>query len=133
MPDLDRIKLEVCRGTRRHMIEIRRPYGANKIGLGKMAQKAITDVRPGFPHDIGKIGAPVIGDRKTLPDIKAVFFGRILSGEALLAVEPALDAAAYAIERQLGELFFKSGVVGEEYLTLPFPDAHLRRRNAGTG
>jgi hypothetical protein len=81
------------------MIEIRRPHGTNKIDLGKMAQKAVTNVRPGLAHDVCKISAAIVCDRKTLADVKAVFFGRVLPWVAILAIKPALDAASDAIER----------------------------------
>src|SRR6476469_4074414 len=132
-PNLDRIKLKVSGCTCSHVIEIGRPYGSDQVRLGKMAQKAIADMRSGFADDIGEIGAPVVCDRKALPDVEAVFLGRIFFGKATMAVEPALDATAHALERQFDELFLKSGIVGEEYLTLPFPDAHLRRWHAGAG
>jgi hypothetical protein len=95
-----------------------------------MRKKPVPCVRRRDAHQFLKICPAIIRDGEALLDVEAVFFGRIFPRVAALPVEPSLNAAPHVDQREFRELFFKSGVVGEEDLTLPFPDTLLRRRDS---
>jgi hypothetical protein len=131
--NFDRAEFEVRRGARRETIEIRRPDRANKIGLGKMAEQPITDMRAGLADEFSEIRPAVVGYGETLANIEAIFLWCVFPWIGLLVVHPSLNSPANAVERQFCKLIFEPRIVGEKDLPLPFPDAHLGRRNARTG
>src|SRR5262245_3194363 len=94
-----------------------------------MAKEAVARVRDGRAHQFLEIRSTIVLDREALLDIEPVLVGIVLSRIAALFVEPALDPSADSIQRQFGELLFETRVVGEKDASLPFPDAHLRRRD----
>jgi hypothetical protein len=97
-PRLNWVNLEIGGCACSHMIEIGRPYGPDQVSLGEMTQEAISNVRTGFADDVREIGASVIRYRKALPDVEAVFLGRVFFRKATLMVKPTLNSAAHAVE-----------------------------------
>ena len=83
-------------------------------------------MRLGTTNLLLKISSAVIGNGKTLPDIKPVLPSRALLRVYALLIEPTLDPALDAWKRQLGELIFKARVIGKKEVSLPFPYAGLR-------
>ena len=91
--DLNRSQAKGRGGAGDKTVEIGRPDGANKIGLRKVTEKLIADVRASFANLVLKIAAPVIYDWEALFNEKTIFVMCAIRRKAVLPVEPLLNSA----------------------------------------
>ena len=89
----DRRQVEARRGSSGQPVEIGRPDRADKIDLHQVRQQAVANMWLRVSHLLLKEGAPVVGDRKTLADVEALFIRRIFAPRAP-PITPAAAAAA---------------------------------------